>query len=126
MWRTFLGFQIEREIFTGRGSSIYRGRSESGAPVVIKVLSQAYPRPSQIAWFRREHDILQRFDSPAIVRSLAVGEDQLRWGLVLEDAGGESLSRLLKSRRLSLPEVLVIGVQVCAALEHAHAHDVIH
>lgn len=126
MWRTFLGFQIEKEIFTGRGSSIYRGRSEGGAPVVIKVLSQAYPRPSQIAWFRREHDILQRFDSPAIVRSLAVGEDQLRWGLVLEDAGGESLERLLKSRRLSLPEVLVIGVQVCAALEHAHAHDVIH
>lgn len=127
MWRTFLGCDVEKEIFQGRGSVIYRARrAQDGLPVVLKILSQAYPRPSQIAWFRREHDILQRFDSPAIVRSVAVGFDQMRWGLVLEDAGGESLQRLLKARRLSLPEVLVIGLQVCAALEHAHARSVIH
>jgi predicted ATPase/class 3 adenylate cyclase/putative methionine-R-sulfoxide reductase with GAF domain len=127
MWRTFLGFQVETEIFQHARSIIYRGRRpEDGAPVVIKVLAHAYPRPSQIAWFRREHDLLQRFDAPEIVRPLAVGFDQLRWGLVLEDAGGESLDRLLKSRRLSLPEVLVIGIQVCAALEHVHRQNVIH
>lgn len=126
MWRTFLGYQIDREIFQGKSSILYRGRSAEGAPVVLKVMSNAYPRPSSIAWFRREHDILRRLDSKAIVRALAVGFDQLRWGLVLSDSGGESLDRLLRSRRLSLPEVLVIGVQVCAALEHAHAQHVIH
>ncbi len=127
MWRTFLGCEIEQEIFQGRGSIIYRARrAEDGLPVVLKVLSHAYPRPSQIAWFRREHDILQRFDSKAIVRALAVGFDQVRWGMVLADGGGESLARLLKTRRLSLPEVLEIAVQVCGALEHAHARSVIH
>lgn len=126
MWRTFLGYRIDQEIFQGRGSIIHRGKAPDGAPIILKVLAQAYPRPSQIAWFRREHDILSRLDSPAVVRPLAVGFDQLRWGLVLEDVGGESLERLVKSRRLSLPEVIVIGIQVCAALEHAHGRNVIH
>lgn len=127
MWRSFLGFEVEKEILQHKASSIYRGRHPGdGAPVIIKILAHAYPRPSQIAWFRREHDVLQRFRAPEIVRSLAVGFDQLRWGIVLEDTGGESLERLLKARRLSLPEVLVIGMQLCTALAHVHAQNVIH
>jgi hypothetical protein len=73
MGRSFLGYEIEQEIFQGRGSTIHRGRAADGAPVILKLLSHAYPRPAQIAWFRREHDVLRRLDSKARAASRCSG-----------------------------------------------------
>jgi serine/threonine protein kinase len=46
--------------------------------------------------------------------------------IVMKFVDGRSLRELLQERPLSVEEALANGIQVAAALEHAHAHGIVH
>jgi serine/threonine protein kinase len=74
----------------------------------------------------REVGILERLHHPAIVRMVELFEDEQRLVLALEYVEGGSLDELLRARhergeRLPDAIALLVGLELSAALAHAHA-----
>jgi len=74
----------------------------------------------------REALAAARLNHPAIVMLYEAGADAERAYLVSELVRGETLAELIARGALSDRDVLRIGVVLCDALDHAHAHGVVH
>ncbi len=97
-------------------------------PVALKILSQSLSSdPEFVDRFLREARASARLNHNNIVAAFDFGEFQNRFFLAMEFIDGDSLAALL-SRDTALEETRVagIGLQVIAALRHAHRHNVIH
>jgi eukaryotic-like serine/threonine-protein kinase len=99
----------------------------SGAVVVVKV-----PHVSMIGdlaaygRYQRELDIGRRLDHPGIQRLLDEGGGQRPY-MVLEYVDGTSLRTYLHERgRLSVEEVLRLGMQLAEVLCYVHAQGIVH
>jgi tetratricopeptide (TPR) repeat protein len=79
-----------------------------------------------LARFDREANISAQLNHPNIVQVIDRGKDGETLFIVMEYVEGESLDKLIRSRRLSLPQTLDFAMQVCDALEYAHAKGVVH
>lgn len=130
----------------GRGSyaEIFKARDILAAPhtphsiVVIKALNvflQDEPdrdlERTLVENFQNEAIALDRVRHPNVISRLGHGTARDLAGtvfhyLVLEYMEGGDLSRLSRSRRLSLNEALGYLEQVCAGLRHAHSQGIIH
>lgn len=76
--------------------------------------------------FRREEQIGQRLDHPAIIKVLRPKEKS-RFYLAMEYVEGELLSeRLNRDRRLPVEMALEIAKQIADALVYLHEHKVVH
>jgi serine/threonine-protein kinase len=67
-----------------------------------------------------------RFSHPNIVSIFAVGDHEGRPYVALEHIKGKTLSYVLRERKLSVEEVLNIGVSIARALAEAHNHNLLH
>src|SRR6516162_11837972 len=77
--------------------------------------------------FQREIDILRQLDNPHIVRFYDAGVQDNRYYYAMEYVPGQNFEEVLRARgRLDWREVLVIAMQLCPALKHAHDHGIIH
>jgi eukaryotic-like serine/threonine-protein kinase len=74
----------------------------------------------------REAQAAARLNHRGIVTLYELGEDDRHAYLVSELAHGETLDELAREGRISDREVALIGAELCDALEHAHAHGVVH
>src|ERR671916_3021095 len=129
----------------GRGSysEVYVARDAAaveGAPrlVVIKALNthlQGMPDPelerTLVENFRNEAVALDRVRHPNIISRLGHGtaidlQGRTFHYLVLEYLPGGDLQAFVRNHPLPLEGALFYLEQVCAGLEHAHNHDVIH
>jgi serine/threonine-protein kinase len=80
-----------------------------------------------LARFEREGKILSQLKHPNIVRLFATGRVRGTPFFAMEYVEGESLDRkLMRNLKFSWEEVVEIGKQVCAALQHAHEKGIIH
>ena len=83
--------------------------------------------PSAVARFEREADILKQLNHPNIVRLFGVGKFQGTRYYAMEYVEGESLDHVMARRgRMTWEEVVDLGQQLCAALQHAHEAGVVH
>lgn len=129
----------------GRGSyaEIYVARdeaAEAGQPqsVVIKALNvhlqgtvDAELEQTLLDNFRNEAVALDRVRHPNVINRLGHGTaidlaGQTFHYLVVEYLPGGDMATLCRKHPLTLERALHYIEQVCAGLEHAHAHDVIH
>ncbi len=76
--------------------------------------------------FEREARAAARLSHPGIVTLFEAAVDDEGAYLVSELVHGTTLDELLRSGRLSDRDVIEIGIALCDALAHAHAHGVIH
>jgi eukaryotic-like serine/threonine-protein kinase len=91
--------------------------------VAVKIL----PRERVIGGrFEREARAAARLAHPGIVTLYEAAVDDEGAYLVSELVHGSTLDELLAGGRLSDRDVLWIGIALCDALAHAHAHGVIH
>ena len=129
------GFQLGREVGSGGVGTVYEARQQSlNRRVALKVMHAAFAlNPRALARFRRESQILARLDHPGIVRVFATGEDRGQHWLAMEFVEGQTLAAHLDRLRLdgghrgqSLRQVVEMIRNVADALQHAHAHEVIH
>ena len=122
-------FQIERELGSGAMGAVYRGLyTKTGQRVAIKVMLPGMgENESAQKRFEREAEILKKCNHPNIVKLFGVGKHQGMRYYAMEYIEGESLDRTLGRRgRLTWEEVVTLGQQLCAALQHAHERGVVH
>jgi serine/threonine-protein kinase len=122
--------QIESLIGGGGVGAVYRAQHrELRIPVAVKVLHEAWQ--ADVDFGRRFHAealAASRLDHPNVTRVLDFGQepDGLLY-LVMEYLDGVGLRTILeREKRLTTERVVRLVSQVCAALAHAHARNVIH
>ena len=122
-------FHIESELGSGAMGMVYRAiRRETGQPVAIKVIAYGLlGNETAVKRFERKADILKQLKHPHIVRFLGIGSYKRTPFFIMEYVEGDSLDRVL-ARRGAFPwdEVVVLGRQLCKALQHAHEKGIIH
>lgn len=131
MTETLLGNRYELEALIGQGgmAHVYRARDRVlGRPVAIKILRPEYVSDENLlARFQREARSAAALLHPNIVSVYDVGQDGDRHYIVMEYMPGPTLKEVIRQRApLPVEQALRIAEQVCAALEYAHRHGVIH
>ena len=115
-------FAVDKEIGAGAMGTVYKARyTPTGKEVAIKIISAGLDTHSTtLARFEREAEILKPVDPPNIVRLFATGRYCETPFYVMEYIQGETLEHLLERRgRFTWEEVVTLGQQISAALQHA-------
>ncbi len=123
-------FTILEKLGEGGMGTVYRGAQHSvGREVAIKLLhGKAVASPDAIRRFLREAKLASRLNHPNAVGVHEFGQtaDGMFY-LVMELVSGRTLDRVIIEDGVLRPERVVrIGVQVCDALEGAHALSIVH
>ncbi|SEM34058.1 serine/threonine protein kinase [Stigmatella aurantiaca] len=120
-------YRVERWLGAGGTSTVHAATDlQSGQPVALKLLMASVDDTERVARFRKELEHVRVLEHPNIARVLDVGLDGPRHFLVMELLEGMDLKRLVAQRRPSLAESLRWLTHATCALEHAHAHGVLH
>ncbi|WP_437897604.1 serine/threonine-protein kinase [Sorangium sp. So ce124] len=122
-------YTVESVIGEGASGVVYRAtRDEDGQPVALKVIHRHLSGTPQI--FRRYHReaaILERVEGPHVVRMLDFIEEGGLLVIALEHIDGSSLEELLRDHApIEIDVAIEVALQICAALETAHAAGVVH
>ncbi|HEV3072998.1 MAG TPA: serine/threonine-protein kinase [Thermoanaerobaculia bacterium] len=130
-------YRILEPLREGGVSSVYRAVGPAGAPVALKVFStRVLASPPAAADSQRTGDLVSRFhrevraviplSHPNILQVLETGQDGDRLYLATELFAGISLERLLKQRRLSVPQSIALLRALCRGLAFAHSRGCVH
>ena len=122
-------YRVEEVVGGGGMATVYRGHdAELDRPVAVKVLAEnVVADPEFRERFLREARVAAKLLHPNIVQVYDVGEDDGgRPFIVMELIEGDTLAQRARGRRLRVDEVVDVATQVCAGLQHAHDHGVVH
>jgi serine/threonine-protein kinase len=122
-------FDIEKALGSGAMGTVYLARyRKTGQLVALKVMAPGMAdNETALARFEREGDVLKQLRHPNIVRFYVAAQSKGTPYYAMEYVEGEPLDRLLQRRgRLSWEEVVDLGKQTCAALQHAHDQGIVH
>ncbi len=81
--------------------------------------------PKELEQLRREYEIGALFDTPAVVRPLALETYQGMPALVLEDDGADSLDGLL-GEPMPMDRFLPVAIRIAGAVAEIHRKDILH
>jgi len=122
-------YEIEELIGTGGMADVYRARDNLlGRTVAVKVLHAQYAKdPVFIQRFRQEAQSAGNLSQSNVVNVYDWGIEGDTYYLVMEYVEGHDLKDVILSGGPLLPERAVeITLDICAALEAAHAQGIIH
>jgi serine/threonine-protein kinase len=124
-------YRVDAVLGEGASGVVYLARREGegeGERLALKVIHRHLCGDRQIyRRFHREASILKRLDGPHLVRLLDFVEHDGLLMIALEYVEGTSLEALLEREApLDPGRAVEIGLQICAALEAAHAAGVVH
>src|SRR5579863_752663 len=122
-------YELRELIGEGTFGRVYRGYDRRlEREVAIKVIKPWWTEdPEWAESFGREAQLLARVSAPGIVQIYDVGQAEEGLYYVTELVEGESLSALLRrGGRVSPWRAGEIAEQLCHALEHAHAEQIVH
>jgi predicted Ser/Thr protein kinase len=109
---------------------VYQARKPGGEVVALKVLRGGAPAPEWLARFRRETDLLRRFDHPNIARFHEAGTFDAPTGpqpfYAMEFVDGLKLGDWAAERRPTEVQKLELLAELCDAVHYTHAQGVIH
>jgi eukaryotic-like serine/threonine-protein kinase len=123
-------YQVVRELGHGGMGVVYlavRADDEYRKQVAIKVIRSAFDPPSIQQRFRHERQILADLDHPNIARLIDGGStDDGAPYFVMEYIDGLPIDRYSDVNGLTIDARLALFLQVCAAVQYAHQHLVVH
>jgi serine/threonine-protein kinase len=121
-------FVVERELGSGAMGAVYLARYKTGQRVALKFVGAGVASNTRaFERFEREAEILKQLKHPNIVRLFGHGKHQKLPYYAMEYIEGQTLAQVLERRgRLPWEEVVALGKQLCAALQHAHEQGIIH
>ena len=123
-------YRVLREIGEGGMGAVWLAVRDDGTyekTVAIKTIGLPAATQSAIERFRCERQILATLNHPNIAQLLDGGTTDA--GLpyvVMEYVEGVPIDRFVTERALTIPERLRLFVRVCAAVEYAHEHGIVH
>ncbi len=126
------GYQLLTPIYETINSLVYRGiREQDKQPVILKVLKEDYPRPSELSRYQQEYQITHNLDLDGVVKAYSLEKYQKTLVIVFEDFGGESLKQLFNNRgggiyELPLRQFIPIAIKITESLGKIHAAQIIH
>ncbi|MFN7938361.1 MAG: serine/threonine-protein kinase [Bryobacteraceae bacterium] len=95
--------------------------------VAVKLVKRGMDTELVLARFRSERNILARLDHPNIARMLDGGSaEDGRPYFVMEFVEGVPITRYCQEKQLDGRARIQLFLEVCAAVQHAHRHMVVH
>ena len=123
----FSNYVLGSPLYESSKSIVYRAvRRDDNKAVVLKILATNAPSAAQVASFKREYELTASFSVPEVVDVYRLEEEAGLWMMVLEDFGGESLTRLGIAGQLSVEFFLDLAIKVTDALGQVHERGIIH
>jgi serine/threonine protein kinase len=121
-------FRVERCLGRGGMATVYLAHDEAlGRPVAVKILESLTGDGEIRDRFIREARLAAGLAHPNVVSVFDTGEHQGVPYIVMEYVEGASLAELIaRQGRLAPDDVVPLGLQACAGLQHAHDHGLIH
>lgn len=122
-------FEIDKELGVGGMGIVYRATyTKANKRVALKLLTESVAaKPKLLARFDRECDILKKLNHPNIVRYYGGGVYKGKHFYAMEYMDAGSLEQRMKRKgKLKWNQAVEVAKQVCAGLDHAHRHNVIH
>lgn len=124
---TIADYQIVSQIYESANSLVYRAvPNSSDRPIILKVLKEDYPTPSELTRYKQEYEITRSLEIDGVIKAYNLLPYESTLAIVLEDFGGESLDILMQSKKFALLEVLSSAIQITETLGEIHAANVIH
>ena len=123
------GYKITRKIASGGFAAIFAAeRVFGGSRVALKVLLSARAKdPISVKRFRREADLMMKFDHPNIVKAYELEEQGALHFLTMELVEGGSLDRAVREQGAFKPELaLRLTRRVAEALFYLQREGYIH
>jgi serine/threonine-protein kinase len=123
------GYKIVEKIAEGGMGAVYKAMQKSmNRTVALKVLLPRFAAEEDgRARFTREAHSVAQLSHPNIVAGIDAGVANGLYYFVMEYLDGETLAaRLVARRRLPWREAAEIVRQIARAIEHAHAHGMVH
>ncbi|HNX30778.1 MAG TPA: serine/threonine-protein kinase [Holophaga sp.] len=133
--RTIGRYEVRRQLGAGAMGCVYlaedpRIKRKLAIKVVkLDAMRSEEDRREYLARFQREAEVSGVLNDPGIVTIYDVGDSDMGPFLAMEYVQGQPLDGLIKSGRLPampLRAKLRIACGVAAALDHAHAHNIVH
>lgn len=121
-------YRVRELLGKAGGSAVFAAANPKGRPAAVKLFpSRLGEDAGALERFHRELAAVAPISRhPHLVHLLETGEAGGRPYLAMELVEGTSLDRVLKQRRLSLPEAFTVMRGVCQGLAHAHQHGLVH
>ncbi|QLE57950.1 AAA family ATPase [Nostoc sp. TCL26-01] len=123
---------IQGKIYESSNSLVYRGtRTQDNLAIILKVLKQDYPAPSEIVRYKQEYEMTRSLNLEGIIKAYAQQEYQRTLVILLEDFGGESLELWMHQQPeifcpMPLSAFLKLAIDLTDILGRIHAAGVIH
>lgn len=114
-----LGYELVELIREGGHASVYRATHPKLSTKAVKILKPGM-LPDIVEGFMREGQLLDKFDSPHIIRgyhSLKIGAEYV---IVMQYADGGSLRDLLDKQRMPIADVIKLTRAIGLAVDYAH------
>jgi PAS domain S-box-containing protein len=125
------GIAIQDKIYESANSLVYRGITDNGLAIVIKMLKQDYPSPPELTRYRQEYQITRSLNLEGVVKAYSQRDCQRTLVMLLEDFGGESLEQWIRKCPetfcpMPLATFLRLAIDLTDILGKIHAAHVIH
>ncbi|MFB9324190.1 protein kinase domain-containing protein [Cryptosporangium minutisporangium] len=123
------GYQVESFVARGGMAVVYKARDRRlGRPVALKLIApELASDPTFRARFTRESELAASLDHPNVLPIYQAGEIDGMLYTVMRFVDGEDLDAVLKRRRRLTPsETVTVFTSVAAALDAAHARQLVH
>ncbi len=121
-------------VYESANSLVYRGICpENDQPVILKILKEDYPKPSELTRYKQEYQITQNLKLDGVIKAYRLEPFQRTLMMVLEDFGASSLKELMAKGLIdqdgsifALEEFLKRAIKITEILDKIHAAGVIH
>lgn len=126
---TIPNYQLVQILGEGRNAVVYqayRQHDSDRLPLTLKIFKDIYPSPSQQARFQHELRVMQRLDSPYLVKVINLEEQAGVFILVSHYDGLRSLREWLAQTPFSVELFLKAAIHLTRALEDIHRQGVMH
>jgi serine/threonine protein kinase len=127
---TYIGhYELVKMLGTGSAGEVYRAQDKNlGRTVAIKLLTeQTASLDTELRRrFVQEAKAASALNHPNILTVFEAGQYQGLDYMVMEYVEGQTLREYLKKGKPSFSNLLNIAIQMCVALESAHAANIIH
>ncbi|NEP55490.1 MAG: AAA family ATPase [Symploca sp. SIO2G7] len=119
-------YQIISKIYESANSLVYRATLKDEQPIILKILKENYPTPSELTRYKQEYEITRSLNVDNIIKVYDLQRYENSLVILLEDFGGQSLKVLLSQNKLSLEDFLTIAIKTTESLAAIHSANIIH